>query len=147
MGDLTGDTWTQTRLSEKHFLDKKWNEVLEEIFKLFYVRLYYSNGRYHFEQITTRDNVSFKRHTYQADGTFIASTTVNLDINFNTLPVDPETGGTNKMLAPLKSVSVETELDDDNLIGGIRWDQEHILWLSGLMHIIRLYTIMIPCLP
>jgi hypothetical protein len=119
----TGDPTTLMRLHEEPFLGSSWNDVVQEVLKLLNMRVYYARGRYHFEQISIRDSTTFTRYVYNADGTSGgADETASLDIDFSTLEIEPYTGGSNKFLAPLRSVEARVELDGSNLLEGIGWE-------------------------
>lgn len=117
----TGDPAGLMRLHERSFIGKTWADVMKEVCRLLFWRVYYSKGRYHFEQISTRDATTFTRYKYQSDGTLIGSETAALDLNFNTLPVSPSAGGTYRFLAPFRSVEAKVTLDSSNLLEGIDW--------------------------
>lgn len=122
MGDKNADPFTQARLHEKQLNDAgELYAVIEEICKLFFLRLYYANGRYHFEQISYRDIANFKRFTYGAGGTAIGTENVNLDYSLFTEGISVAEGGAYKILAPLKRVEVTVKLEGDNLLEGERW--------------------------
>lgn len=122
MGDLAADPFGQMRVHEDAFLGKNWNEGMQELCKLLNLRIYYSNGRYHVEQISLRDSTTFTRFIYNADGTSAgAAETASLDLDFTTLEIEPGTGGTYKILAPLRSVTASITLDNSNLLDGVDW--------------------------
>lgn len=122
MGDLTADPFSQMRVHEDAFLGKNWNEGMQELCRLLNLRIYYSNGRYHVEQISLRDSTTFTRFIYNADGTSAgAAETASLDLDFTTLEIEPSTGGTFKILAPLRSVKASITLDNSNLLDGVDW--------------------------
>lgn len=117
----TGDPCNLMRIHEEPFIGKTWADVVQEICRLLFWRAYYSNGRYHFEQISTRDESTFTRYTYQYDGTLVGTETASLDLNFNTLPIKPGIGGTYRFLAPFKSVEAKVTLDGNDYLEGITW--------------------------
>lgn len=117
----SGDPFTLTRLPETPFIGKTWNDVIQEICRLFFLRVYYSKGRYHFEQISTRDSSTQTRYTYQSDGTLIGTETASLDLNFDTLNIMPGVGGIYKFLAPFRSVEARIDLDTNNYLENVNW--------------------------
>lgn len=122
MGDLAADPFGQMRVHEDAFLGKNWSEGMQELCKLLNLRIYYSNGRYHFEQISLRDSTTFTRFIYNSDGTSAgAAETASLDLDFDSLEIEPGTGGTYKILAPLRSVTASITLDNSNLLDGVDW--------------------------
>ena len=122
MKNFTDDPATMARIHEGPMIGKSWMDAMTEICKTFYLRIYYSNGRYHFEQISLRDVEDFPRFIYKADGTSAgAAETTALDISFTTMEIDPETGGNHRFIAPFKSVEAFISLDNANLLDGVRW--------------------------
>lgn len=122
MGDLAADTFLQMRLPEDPMLDKTWEAGMQEICRLLYLRIYYSNGRYHIEQISSRDDTTFTRYIYNADGTSAgASETASLDLDLPALSIKPGVGGVYKILPPLRSVECKITLDNSNLMDGVDW--------------------------
>ncbi len=122
MGDLAADPFTQMRVHEDAFLGKDWNSGMQELCRLLNLRIYYSNGRYHIEQISLRDSTTFTRFIYNTDGTSAgAAETASLDLDFDSLDIEPGTGGTFKILAPLRSVTASITLDNSNLLDGVDW--------------------------
>jgi hypothetical protein len=101
--------------------DKDLNGIIEEICKLFFLRCYYSNGRYHFEQISYRDELSFRRFPYQADGTAGTVETASLDLDYNAEGFRVGAGGSFRFLAPLRSAEVSVDLDGGDLMKGEVW--------------------------
>ena len=118
----TGEPTALIRLHEDPMIGGTWHDALTEVCREFNFRLYYSKGRYHFEQISLRDGTTFTRYTFQSDGTYIGTETASLDLNFNTLPVQPGSGGVYKFLAPFKSVEAKITLDGSNLLEGVNWN-------------------------
>jgi len=121
MGATTDDTFEQTRLHEKQFIDKTYADVLKEICKMFYLRLYYAQGMYHFETITVRTGSSFTRFLYDNTGVTSVNAVVNLDINLSTYSIKAGVGGIYKSLPPLKEVAVYFENNNGNFLDGVRW--------------------------
>lgn len=120
----TGDPTTLMRVHEEPFLDRTWNDAVIECCRLLNMRVYYARGRYHFEQISLRDATAFTRYIYESDGTSGGSAeTTDLDYDFGTLDIEPDTGGTFKFLAPLKKVEAKVALDSGNLLEFINWGE------------------------
>ena len=121
----TGDPTTLMRVHEDPFLDKTYNDAVIECCRLLNMRVYYARGRYHFEQISLRDATAFTRYIYNADGTSGgADETTDLDYDFGTMDIEPDTGGTFKFIAPLKKVEARVTLDSANLLEFINWGGE-----------------------
>lgn len=121
MGDLAADPFGQMRLHEEPFLGRSWWDGMQEICRLLNMRIYYSKGRYHFEQISYRDDTTFTRFTYESDGTLVGDETASLDLDFAALEIEPSVGGVYKFLAPLRSVQASIKLDNANLLEGVEW--------------------------
>lgn len=86
------------------------------------MRIYYSKGRYHFENVSQRDDTTFNRFIYKSDGTSAGAVeTASLDLDFSALEIEPSVGGIYKFLAPLRSVEAKVTLDEANLLEGINW--------------------------
>ena len=118
----TGDPANLTRVSETQILGKSWHDVIMELCRLLNMRVYYSNGRYHFEQISLRDEDGFTRYTYESDGTLVGTETPTLDLDFSALSIQPGAGGLYKFLAPFRSVEASISLDAGNLMEGVGWN-------------------------
>lgn len=124
MEDFVSDPFTMMRVHEEPLIGGSWLNAMQEISKLLNLRIYYSNARYHFEQITLRDATTFTRFIYKADGTSAgAAETASLDIDFSAVEIDPETGGEYKSLAPFKSVEATLALDSADLLEGVIWKE------------------------
>ena len=117
----TGDPAALMRLHEDPFLGKSWWDGIQDVCRLMNMRVYYSKGRYHFEQISIRDEDEFDRYKYESDGTLIGSETPTLDLDFSALTIEPGTGGTYKFLAPFRSVEASITLDQGDLLAGVVW--------------------------
>lgn len=123
MVNFTDDPTTMMRLHEGPLIGKTWAEVLTEICRPIHMRVYSAQGRYHFEQIPARDEATFTRYIYKADGTSAGTAeTADLDLDFATLEIQPETGGMNEFLAPFSYVEAIIQLDRSDLLEGVRWD-------------------------
>jgi hypothetical protein len=123
MGDLAADPTTQLRLHEGPLIDKSWMDAMQEFCRTFNMRIYYSNGRYHFEQISIRDGATFTRFIYNADGTSAgAAETASLDLDFSALSIQPVTGGVYHILPPFRSVEAFIQLDKSDLLDGVKWE-------------------------
>lgn len=121
MGDKTADPFTQIKLNNKELIDGDIWEAIEEMCKLLYLRVYYSKGRYHFEQLSYRDVATFKRFLYQSDGTAAGSESVNLDIDMAADGIRVAAGGSFRILAPLHIAECKIKLADGNLMAGEVW--------------------------
>lgn len=121
MGDLAADPFGQMRLHEEAFIGKSWYDGMTELCREFNLRIYYSKGRYHVEQISLRDAATFTRFKYQFDGDLLGTESVNLDLDFTVLGIKPGSGGRYKILAPLKSVEAKVKLESKNLLEGVSW--------------------------
>lgn len=123
MADFVSDPFTMERLHEAPLIGGTWLDAMQEIARTKWMRIYYSNGRYHFEQLSVRSGTTFKRHIYKSDGTSAgAAETASLDLDFNTLNILPDPGITNKWLAPFRLVEAFIQLDRNNLLEGVRWE-------------------------
>ena len=123
----TGDPTALMRIHEEAFIGGTWESGMKEICRLLNMRIYYSKGRYHFEQISIRDNTTFTRYIYDADGTSGgADETASLDLDFSALTIEPITGGLTKFLPPLKSVEASISLDNANLLDGVNWNDGYL---------------------
>ena len=117
----TGDPANLMRVPETQILGKNWHDVIMELCRLLNLRVYYSKGRYHFEQISLRDADGFTRYTYESDGTLVGTETPTLDLDFSALNIDPGEGGLYRFLAPFRSVEASIKLDGSNLLDGVNW--------------------------
>jgi hypothetical protein len=123
MWDLTADPFTMIRLSERKLaVGNKWSAILTDILTHFYCRLYYSNGRYHIEQISERGELTIDRFCYDSEGTFIElEPDLDLDLSYSGLDITVESGGSYKFLAPLKNVKITAQLGSNNLLENVVW--------------------------
>lgn len=126
MADLTADPLSQTRVHEEQLFDIDVFEAIEQVCKLFFLRVYYSTGRYHFEQLSIRDSATFNRWPYESDGTPKAVESVTLDVDMAASNIRVQAGGSFRILSPLKSAEVKISLDTDNLLEREFWDNEHM---------------------
>jgi len=117
----TGDPTGLMRVHEEPFIGGTIHDAVMYCCRQFNMRVYYSKGRYHFEQISLRDDPTFTRYTYQSDGTYIGTETASLDLNFASLDIEPGTGGLYKFLAPFRSVEAKITLDSANFLDGVNW--------------------------
>ena len=122
MANFDDDPTTMARVHEYALIDKTWAEALTHVCRLVHMRIYFAQGRYHFEQIATRDDAIIKRYPYKADGTSAGvPEEVDLDLDFAALEIQPETGGTHKVLAPFSYVEAYIKLDNADLLQDVRW--------------------------
>lgn len=126
MADLTADPLSQTRVYEAQLFDKDVYEAVEQVCKLFFLRVYYSTGRYHFEQLSYRDVATFNRWPYEADGTPQTVESVTLDVDMAGDGIKVQAGGSFRILSPLKSAEVKIQLDTDNLIEREAWNNDRM---------------------
>lgn len=123
MANFDDDPFTMMRVHEEPLIGRTWQEAMQIICRNFFLRIYYSAGRYHIEQISRRLENNFTRWIYKADGTSAgAAETTDLDINFNTYPIQPATGGEFHHLPAFRSVEATIRLDQSDLLKGVRWD-------------------------
>lgn len=121
MANATGDPFSMTRLHEKQFIGKNLNNVITEICKLFFLRLYYAQGRYHFEQISIRDGSSFTRWTYNSAGVLQGTENTSLDIQLSTYSITSGPTGQFKFLPPIRSVEISFDIKNSNFLDGFKW--------------------------
>lgn len=135
--DLTVDPNQQTKLNEtKIATGNKWWDVIETILKHKFLRLYYSNARFHIEQISERGNTTITRHCYDPEGTLVIAQDVNLDLSYAGEGLSVASGGKYRVLAALRSVKVKMSFDSDNLLAGQHWN----LTREGTRYLARIRT-------
>ncbi len=136
MYDFTQNPCEMMRLSERKFaVGNKWSAVIDDILKLKYMRLYYSDGRYHFEQISERGESPIDRYCYDKEGTFLETEEdVDLDIVYEDEGFGVGAGGSYKALAALKDVKITVPLQGSNLLENQKWS----LFQQGSKYLARI---------
>lgn len=125
MANFTDDPFGMERLHDMQFLDMTYREVFEEIAKLKYLRIYYCNAAWHFEQIPIKRHETYTRWQYLSDGTLSGTTSSNLDIDLSAEGIESDNQGIFKRLSPLRSVEATFKLAEGNLLKGFQWNTQY----------------------